>query len=942
MGVFLVWVLSERYGWPQSGLVVPGYLASVFAIQPSAGAAVVVEAVVTYWVALSISRGLPRVLPLVQTFGRDRFFLVLLVSVFVRLFFEAGPWTHVMAGVGLTTVGPLHSLGLVLVPLAANAMWQAGFWRGVPIVGLPVLVSYLVLRFVLLAHTNLSFSSFALTYEDLSIDFTATPRAYMLLLTGALFATWMGVRYGWDSGGIIIPGLLAVIWMYPEKLAATLGEVILVVLLVRGLTLLPPLRTSNLTGMRPLMLALTVGYAVKLVVSAVAGEMWPGLRVNDLFGFGYLLPSLVAVRCWRYGSFTRVLVPATATALAAFLTGTLAGYGMERLRPVPESPPPGLTGQSPGPASLVAVELLLAPSDATHPDALTEIRDSFLNALEGRPYTGDLLRTDVYPDGLVLHSGEKNLTGTAWIRGGSTGDLVVWVPDAAQRPGLAEAGVTLADALGARALLLSPAPPLRSLATDEIDALLEVTSAPVTTLSVAGRLPTEIDLNQLNTVVPSLVPDWDLSDETGVDVRLALSEDAIVSAAVRSFDGPVRSGRPLLLDPEGRPVLPQGQPNATFNVNRLVLLDRGVVSPLLEARRGTADWARVAASHAARMGLAVWRDETVGTVEEGGVRTLLGVGPAEDRDPPHFALWLPAETRSPYIFEVRAGGRHHLAVDVARTWWAATHASALLVHDASVDLDADALRRAGPDAPEGTILRALARDDHDATVVSIAGFEDDEYPGADAVISIGRPIATEDKVPFWLKPVRRLVEGAGGTAAWYDGSPPRVRFYDPANPRRDVVEYAGGHYATVYLSPMYRLRFASPLTSAVLQAVFRSSNLPLRDGSLEIVTSGRLLPASAVGDQFQGVLAGLARHAATGHPGELARLVQKAHDRGILLWAFVDAEDGLPYLVAEGPTARLVAPLGRGRGVLAEAPDGPDWVRIDGYAVAVAVPGGGP
>jgi len=926
LGVLLLWLLTEQFGWPQSGLVVPGYLAGVFVIQPLAGVVVLAEAVATMAISWLVVEGLPRILPVDRAFGRYRFFLILLVSVGVRLGVEGGALQPLLAGVGLELDTPLNSLGLVLVPLTANAMWRTGLFRGLPMIALPTLVVYLALQYVLLPHTNLSFAQFELTYEDLSRDFISSPRAYMLLLVGALMATHMAVRYGWDAGGIIIPGLLAVTWVHPDKLIATMVEVLVTVAALRLLHRMPLLRTANLTGMRPLVLAFVASYAVKLLVSFAMADRYPGLRLTDLFGFGYLLPSLIAVRCWRYGSLARVLFPALAISLAAFLVGTGIGVGLEQARPLPEERVTAAIDQRTGPAWRAATELALPPTEYPDSTAWIELRDAWEVASRGEPWSGERMRADLYPDGVVLHSGGQTVHGTAWIRHPGLSGLVVVVPEAATVPGLAEAGVVLAEVLDATALLLSPDQGLRLQAGDTADAVLELTSGPASSFRVTRRLPDALDLKRLAAAVPDLIPAWDLPANAGADARLVLPEASLLDLALRRFDAEPAPIRVELYDPVGRPFPPSGEPSGDGRVPDLLFLRRAVILPLLEARWGDPRWARLAAAQAAQLGLQVSIDDD-----------LITLGPDPEKAPPRYSLWLRREAGEPLVFEVRAGRRQHLAAEVARTWWAGTHASALLVHDAGADLDSQAVQRAATQSPELSILRALVLATPGTTVVNVDAYREDEYPGADVVLSIGRPLGPYDRVPDYLQPVRRLVEGSGGTVVHYDGDYQRIRFYDPSNPAGDVVRYAGGQYVTAYLSPFFRDRFATPATSPALRSLLAGADIELTEARLEDLLAAPPLPAARATGSFAPLLDSLARATTTGHPGELMRLQRLAAQRRMRAWAFVDPDDGMPYLVVDGHDQRLVCALSRSRGVLAaEGEIDSAAVRLYGEAIAVA------
>ncbi len=923
LGVVIIWILSELYGWPQSGLVVPGYLAGVFVIQPRAGLVVLGEAVLTYSLAVLLARGIPRVVPLDRAFGRNRFFLILLISVGVRLFVEGGPFPALLEQLGVSLNSPLNSLGLVLVPLTANAMWRTGLYRGLPMVAAPTLVVYLLLLWVLLPHTNLSFAQFELTYEDLSRDFISSPRAYMLLLVGALMATHMAVRFGWDAGGIIIPGLLAITWVHPEKLVATLVEVVLIVAALRIFQRLPWLRTANLTGMRPLMLAFVASYLVKLILSFGLADRYPGLRITDLFGFGYLLPALISVRCWRYGSLPRVIFPAVAISLAAFLVGTTLGVGLEQLRPLPQERITAAIDQRQGPAWSAVTEVALPPADFPETTVLIELRDAWKVAASGSPFNGDFLRADVYPDGVVLHSGGHSLYGAAWLRQHGHKELVVVVPEAANTPGLAEAGVALAEVMDAGILLLSPGQALRRQATAGGSAVLELSLGPESSFSVARRLPDAIDLKRLSAVIPDLVPSWDLPSDRAAHGVLTVDERVLLDLALRRFDGePAPERIPLYLI-EGQPH-PEPEQAPADDVPDLLFLRRAVVDPLLLARDADPRWIRLAAAQARRLGLEVSADEE-----------LITLGPADDKAPPRYSLWLRRQGGEPMIYEVRAARRHHLAAEVARTWWAGTEASAILVHDAGADLDTWALQRAATHSPELSILRALVLDRPGSTVVSVDAYREDEFPGADAVVSIGRPLGPGDRTPPWVDPVRALVEGSGGSVVFYDGDYQRIRFYDPSNPRAEVVRYAGGQYVTVYLSPTFRDRFATPDTSAALRSLLQGTDIAIEQGVLEELLQAPSLDTALAADLYRPLLASLARNARTGHPGELDRLERLARERGMRVRAFLDRDDGLPYLIIEGREHRLVAALARAGGELSSNPADSAEVRLFGLTAAL-------
>src|SRR5262249_3732960 len=144
--------------------------------------------------------------------------------------------------------------------------------------------------------TNLSLTSLALSFEHVAVDFAASPKAYLLILCGALLASRASLRYGWDTSGVMIPGLLCLGWFAPARLAATLAETLLVAGATALVLRLPRLRDWNVEGPRRVVLVFTVGYFIKLAVAGSGNRFIQGFAVNDLFGIGYLLPSLLAVK----------------------------------------------------------------------------------------------------------------------------------------------------------------------------------------------------------------------------------------------------------------------------------------------------------------------------------------------------------------------------------------------------------------------------------------------------------------------------------------------------------------------------------------------------------------------------------------------------------------------------------------------------------------------
>jgi len=230
LGVLVSWFFTETFGWVFAGLVVPGYLAALLLLEPRSAAIDLFEAFLTYGVARLVGEHLSRTGLTSRLFGRERFLLVVIVSVIVRLTVEGALLPHL-----LPRAAWAYSIGLVVVPLSANACWKTGLLRGIVENGVPVAIVYGLLKFVLVPYTNLSLAGFDLSTENVAASFLGSPRAYLLLLTGAVLAAAANVRYGWDYNGILVPALLALVVANPLKLTATFVEIAVLVLITRAL-----------------------------------------------------------------------------------------------------------------------------------------------------------------------------------------------------------------------------------------------------------------------------------------------------------------------------------------------------------------------------------------------------------------------------------------------------------------------------------------------------------------------------------------------------------------------------------------------------------------------------------------------------------------------------------------------------------------------------------
>jgi hypothetical protein len=360
IGLLLLSFFKETLGWTYAGLVVPGYLATVFLSAPVTGVLVAIEALLTYAIAALLGRILPRTGAWFTFFGRERFLLIIAVASFVRLFVEASLVPAWVSYLGLGHSRELYSLGLVLVPLLANSFWNAGVVRALPRVCVVTGITYLVVSQILLRHTNFTLSRFQVANESVSLAFLETPHAHIILLIGAVLGARNNVRYGWDYNGILVPALLAVAWYQPSKIVATVVEALVVFRLSLWLLKLPILSKVLVVGSRRLAVTFAVGFVVKYCLGFLLLWFAPEVQMVDFFGFGYLLPSLMAVKFWDKQKILRVLMPTLQVSMMAFPLGIALGYALRLV-----SPPAHAVGSAAGALSRVeSVALELMKGDA--------------------------------------------------------------------------------------------------------------------------------------------------------------------------------------------------------------------------------------------------------------------------------------------------------------------------------------------------------------------------------------------------------------------------------------------------------------------------------------------------------------------------------------------------------------------------------------------------
>jgi hypothetical protein len=566
IGVAIMTIGTELLGWTYSGLLVPGYLAPILLVQPWSALVIAVEALLTYFCVAGLSRLGVRTGWWSEFFGRERFLAILLISVGVRLAFEGfavnllGEAITEQLEIAFDYRNSLYSIGFVAVPLLANMLWNTGLRRAVVPVGVAIALTYLVTEYVLVAHTNFSVGSLSLIYESSAVDFTASPKAHIILLTGAYLASRANMQYGWDYNGILVPALLALMWPTPAKLLATLVEAMLVLAAARFITSRKRFQTTTIEGPRKMLLLFTISFAFKMAIDATVAMWWPGVTAIDLYAFGYLLPTLIAAKMWQRGAVNLVLIPTLRTSFTAAVVGNLVGFSLTflpagsalLLDPVDGASRPGFVEAARGElletALLSRGRIRLAsdsqPVDRVYPSEIEQFRAAMsLLAREqaeteaaeirfatvGRSLEQIGYETIVFRDAdgrasdLLLRERSPGIVqgwGIYLVSARPHANLVVNVPYPVRDGGAFELGLALYNRLGARALVVagshtsptgradgSEGPPtgLTGTARREFKdaAVLEIraTDADRPRLALRNELPGALDLTLLKQVV---------------------------------------------------------------------------------------------------------------------------------------------------------------------------------------------------------------------------------------------------------------------------------------------------------------------------------------------------------------------------------------------------------------------------------------------------------
>jgi hypothetical protein len=578
-GVLVVCFFNLRFGWVLSGLVVPGYIVPLLISNPLSAVVVLVEASITYAIFWVLSERISGPMRWSSFFGRDRFLGLILVTVAIRLLMDG--WILPIAAHRLSELygweidwqNNLHSFGLIVIALLANQLWKPGYIRGMAQSLVMIGLTFLIVRYGLMEFTNFRIGAVAYLYEDFASSILASPKAYIILITTCFIASRLNLLYGWDFSGILIPALLALQWYQPWKILTSVVEALIIFFLASALLSSRLFSGTTIEGGRKILLFFNISFLYKLVLGHAAAWIGVDYRISDLYGFGYLLPTLIALKAHDKGILPRVMRATVQTSLTGAVVGSAIGLGLVLLFPISDET---VAAEPVGAKAALSAETAVAATvgaawldaaQANEPDNHIGAADSLQLALRRL----DRGRIDDEAQALLRESGHllKPLAGNRWIirPTNGTGRAFLFAPNTRQAgclavrrpietPGLAIASLGLMNLLGSRWLAIAGESPetaqARAASTwgghlGPLDRCLDVVSStsPRPVLTLVGE-SNHLDIGVLRALLPNLQVEFASFASLGGS-RLALPVRSVrrVLSAMLVSDMPTSSAEPL-------------------------------------------------------------------------------------------------------------------------------------------------------------------------------------------------------------------------------------------------------------------------------------------------------------------------------------------------------------------------------------------------------------
>ncbi|NTZ43984.1 hypothetical protein G7A66_13015 [Altererythrobacter sp. SALINAS58] len=623
VGVLVVCFFNLRFGWVLSGLVVPGYVVPLLITKPLSAMVVLFEASLVYCLFWLFSEKLSGPSRWSSFFGRDRFMGLILVTVSVRLVMDG--WLLPIAAEQLSEnfgwriewANSLHSFGLIVIALLANQFWKPGFVRGMAQSLVMIGTTFIIVRYGLMEFTNFRIGSVAYLYEDFATSILASPKAYVILITTCLVASRLNLLYGWDFSGILIPALLALQWYQPWKILTSIVEALVIFFLASALLSSRLFSGSTIEGGRKILLFFNISFAYRLILGHALSWADFEYRVTDYYGFGYLLPTLIALKAHDKGILPRVLRTTVQTSLVGAVVGSAIGFSLNLLLPRTSNQALA-TGSNAqrllvAPARMVAVTVGAAQIDAAEGEAPSIPRRT-AEGLQRALAMIDSGRTGAEARLLLKDAGYflEPLAGGGWAIRPRTESGVAFLFDPSTQlngcinvrepllvPGLAMASLGIKDALQARWLAIGGGARLaEAKAGVSLSYSFEEALGPCLNISfrrdghalmrLAGETGSQLALTSLRSLLPRLEITFSSSAEQGSS--LVLTSRAVESVLTEMAP----------LDTENRTA-------QSLTREELAFLLFEVVDPLLE---GGASAVPIVRNAAAALDLKVTLEET--------------------------------------------------------------------------------------------------------------------------------------------------------------------------------------------------------------------------------------------------------------------------------------------------------------------------------------------
>lgn len=332
VGAIVVCVLNLRLGWSLAGLVIPGFLAPLIIMKPVVAIIDVVQGILAYMLVKFLTDYGTRLKKWDSFFGRERFFALIISSVLVRLIFDGLIFkglAHVLQNkynYQFNYQDNLNSYGLIIVALIANQFWKEGIARQIIPFVITTMLTCLVVRYGLMEFTNFRLSQIDALYANVDEIFASTPKVYIIILITTLIATRMSLGYGWDYGGILIAGLIALQWYSPMRIMMTMCEALVIYGICSVLLKTRFFEQRNIVHARKVLLFFNIAFLYRILLGDFVMSFLPEQRVIEYYGFGYLLSTLIALKMHENNSAIRVGAMVLYTSLVGFIAGSVIAF----------------------------------------------------------------------------------------------------------------------------------------------------------------------------------------------------------------------------------------------------------------------------------------------------------------------------------------------------------------------------------------------------------------------------------------------------------------------------------------------------------------------------------------------------------------------------------------------------------------------------------------